>query len=82
MPSRPVLTLFLWEDGSHFDTIINGYQNSPHFVAPLNPFIPPCDGEGRRLCADDTNTRENDVSVNNTVLSHFRNMTDTRVDES
>ena len=41
MPPRPVLTFFLWADGSYFDTIINDYQNSAHFIVPLNPITSP-----------------------------------------
>ena len=81
MPSRPVLTLFLWADGSYFDSIINKYQNHPHFVVPLNPITPSCDDAGSKLCANGTNT-EDDGWSNNTVLGDFRNMSDTSLADS
>lgn len=82
MPFGPVLTLFVWADGSYFDSIINNYQNMPHFIVPLNPTTSPCAHAGSGLCANATNASEDDNPSVDALLGPLRNMTDTSLAES
>ena len=36
-PTKPALTLFVWETGHEFETLLNQYQNQPQPV----PILPP-----------------------------------------
>ena len=37
LPIRPVLTVFAWATGAHFDTVFNDYMNDPRGVRPVDP---------------------------------------------
>ena len=79
MPGRPVLTMFIWADGAYFDSIINDYQNIPHFIVPLNPTPSSCAEAGSRLCANAPNKSEGD---DDTILSPLGNVTDVNLVEN
>ena len=54
LPPRRILTFYIFESDSYFETIMNEYQNKPHGVQALNPRIPRCTQSGVEDCLNGT----------------------------
>ena len=54
LPPRRILTFYIFESDSYFETIMNEYQNKPHGVQALNPRIPHCTQSGVEDCLNGT----------------------------
>ena len=51
---RRILTFYMFESDSYFETILNEYQNKAHGVQPLNPRISHCTQSGPNDCLNGT----------------------------